>query len=559
MHTTSCKGDMFNVDMFSADELWNDGISSYVGYQGYDYKGNKLSDQPSFEDFFNEMDENGNYTRPIGAFEPNYMAFYLQDKFAFNDLIFNVGLRADRFDANQQMLKDPFLLYEAYTVQEVTSVGGDNVSHPSNMGSDYVVYVDNVNNPTQIVGYRNEYDWFNANGTEIQDPNVLDVGSGISPYIIDPTLERPTIDAFKDYAPQWAVMPRIAFSFPISDEALFFAHYDVLTQRPTGSLFANPATYYYFNNVSGTINNPGLKPTQTIDYEIGFQQKLSNTSSLKLVTFYREMRDMLQIYRFNGAYPKDYTSYNNIDFGTVKGLTVQYDLRKTGNVRLSAYYTLQFANSTGSDANTTAALVASGLPNLRTTFPTASDRRHGFNIFIDYHYGGGAEYNGPVTKREKSGKSPIQWLAYAGFTLTLNGGSGTPYTQSRNVVGINQAGTNLVKGTYFGSRGPWQFRTDITIDKDFHFLMGGGEKKREGFVNVYLRINNLLNQQNILGVYPYTGNPDDDGYLTAPESQKQISEALSPQAYMDLYAIKVNSPYNYSSPRTIHIGAIFNF
>ena len=34
-------------------------------------------------------------------------------------------------------------------------------------------------------------------------------------------------NAFEDYTPQINVMPRIAFSFPISDEALFFAHYDV--------------------------------------------------------------------------------------------------------------------------------------------------------------------------------------------------------------------------------------------------------------------------------------------------------------------------------------------
>jgi outer membrane receptor protein involved in Fe transport len=558
-HTLYTNQNLFSVDMFSADEMLNDGIASYVGYSGYDYKGNKLKDQPSFEDFFNEVDENGDYTRPIGAYEPIYMAFYIQDKFAFKDLIFNVGLRVDRFDANQKMLKDPFLIYEAYTVQEVSSIGGLDVEHPSNMGPGNVVYVDNASNPTRITGYRDGYTWYNQDGTVIQDPTTLDVGAGISPYLVDPTLTRPTVDAFKDYDPQWAVMPRIAFSFPISDEALFFAHYDVLTQRPTNSVFADPSTYYYFDNVSGTINNPGLKPTKTIDYEVGFQQKLSNTSSVKLVTFYREQRDMLQIYRFTGAYPKDYTSYNNIDFGTVKGLTVQYDLRKTGNVRLSAYYTLQFADATGSGQTTTAALIASGVPNLRSTFPIAQDRRHSFNIFIDYHFGGGAEYNGPVSKREGSGKPPVQWLSYFGATLTLNGGSGTPYTQSRNVVGINQAGSNLVKGTYFGARGPWQFRLDMTIDKDFNFKMGHKEEKRQGVVNVYLRINNVLNQKNILGVYPYTGNPDDDGYLSAPESQKQISEALDEQAYRDLYSIAVNNPGNYSSPRMVHLGMIFNF
>jgi outer membrane receptor protein involved in Fe transport len=559
MNTISTEGDLFSVDMFSPDELWNDGISSYVYYQGYDYKGNKLKDKPSFEDFFVKQDEEGNYTRDIGAYEPIYMAAYLQDKFAFRDLIFNIGVRVDRFDANQKVLKDPFLLYEAYSVKEVSQISGVNVSHPSNMGDDYVVYVDNVNNPSRVVGYRNESVWFNAEGVEVQDPGILDVGSGISPYLVDPTLNHPTISSFKDYEPQISVMPRISFSFPISDEALFFAHYDVLTQRPTNSNFANPATYYYFDNVSGTINNPNLKPTQTIDYEIGFQQKLSNTSSLKLVTFYREMRDMLQIYRYNGAYPKDYTSLNNIDFGTVKGLTLQYDLRRTGNVRLSAYYTLQFAEATGSGQTTTAALVASGVPNLRSTYPIEQDRRHSFNVFFDFHYGKDLEYNGPSTKREKSGKPPINWLESAGFSLTLNGGSGTPYTQSRNVIGINQTGSRLVKGSYYGSRLPWQFRIDATFDKDFFFTMGDGENKRQGNINVYVRINNILNSKNVMGVYSYTGNPDDDGYLTAPEWQKQISEQLDEQAYRDLYSVAVNSPGNYSNPRTIHLGLIFNF
>jgi len=47
MHTVSSEGNLFSVDMFSPDELWNDGISSYVYYQGYDYKGNKLKGRPS--------------------------------------------------------------------------------------------------------------------------------------------------------------------------------------------------------------------------------------------------------------------------------------------------------------------------------------------------------------------------------------------------------------------------------------------------------------------------------------------------------------------------------
>ena len=86
-------------------------------------------------------------------------------------------------------------------------------------------------------------------------------------------------------------MPRISFSFPISDEALFFAHYDVLTQRPTSNIFTTPATWYYFNFTGNQINNPNLEPTKTIDYELGFTQRLTASSSLTRTAVERERRN----------------------------------------------------------------------------------------------------------------------------------------------------------------------------------------------------------------------------------------------------------------------------
>ncbi|MFZ4463436.1 MAG: carboxypeptidase regulatory-like domain-containing protein [Bacteroidales bacterium] len=559
-HTLSLGEDSFDISMFSADELLNDG-NAYVGYLGYDYKGNKLTSNPSFDDFFNATDENGNYTRPIGAFQPIYMAGYIQDKFAFKDLIFNIGVRVDRFDANQKVLKDNFLLFNAYTAGEVTDIKGQEVSHPAGIGSDYTVYVDKVGDPTRIMGYRFENTWYNAEGAVIQDPTVLDAGSGISPYLLNADQNRVDINSFKDYEPQLSVMPRISFSFPISDEALFFAHYDVLTQRPTSNLFSNPSTYYFFENIGTVINNPSLKPSQTIDYELGFTQKLTNSSSITFTSFYREMRDMIQIYRFTGAYPKAYTSYNNLDFGTVKGLTVEYDMRRTGNTRVRASYTLQFANATGASTTTAAALVAAGLPNLRSTIPMPWDRRHQFNILIDYRYGEKKEYNGPTIRRDKKEKDPVQLLANTGFSLTVMGGSGTPYTASRNVLSPISAQSSLLKGSYYGSRLPWQFRLDLRVDKDINLNFGGDEKKdkRSAYLNVYFQILNLLDTKNVMGVYSATGNPDDDGYLAAPEWQRQINNQTDPASYRELYEIFVNNPGNYSSPRQIRMGILFNF
>ena len=301
-------------------------------------------------------------------------------------------------------------------------------------------------------------------------------------------------------------------------------------------------------------------PQKTIDYELGFTQKISNTSSLTLTTFYREMRNQIQVYRFTGAYPKDYETYNTIDFSTVKGLTAEFDLRRTRNARIRASYTLQFADGTGSSSTTAESLIAAGLPNLRSTFPLNWDRRHSFNIVLDYRWSSGKEYNGPRTNR-KNGKKPIDWFSNTGFTLTMNGGSGVPYTASRNVTSPISGGTNLLKGTTNGSRKPWQFRLDLRVDKDILFRMGKKEKEnvRMGSMNIYFTVLNLLNTKNVITVYPYTGNPDDDGYLSAPEWQRQIGNQLDPQSYIDLYSVYVDQPNHYSLPRQIRLGLIFNF
>ncbi len=565
MHTATLN-DGFDISMFTPDELIQDG-TSYVSYYGYDYQGNKIKGQPTFEDFFTEKDENGNYTRPVGSFKPIYMAGYLQDKFAFKDLIFNVGVRVDRFDANQKVLKDPYILYDYKTVgdlmdseREVKLQNGTTVSVPENIGDDFAVYVNKVDDITSIVGYRSGSVWYNELGQEINDPTVLDKGSGISPWLVNTEQRKIDTKSFKDYDPQWSVMPRISFSFPISDEALFFAHYDVLTQRP-GNNYESIYTYYFFDQISGAIANPSLKPTQTIDYELGFTQKLTNSSSMTITGYYRELRNMIQLYRYTGAYPKDYTSYSNLDFGTVKGLTASYDLRRTGNVRLRASYTLQFTNATGASSTTMSSLIAAGVPNLRSTFPMPWDRRHQFNIVLDYRFGEGRDYNGPVTKREKSGKKPINWLTNTGASLTVNGGSGTPYTAADNITSPISASNNILKGSMYGSRLPWSFRLDLRVDKDINLKLGkkDGEGGRDAYMNVYFQILNLLNSKNIMGVYSATGNPDDDGYLTAPEWQREINTQRDPQAFRDLYSLYVDYRGNYSQPRQIRFGVIFNF
>lgn len=547
--------DFITIDMFGADDLINQG-NNLVTYFGYDHTGKRMSRRPTIDDFFSERKSLGNNsyaTRPIGAFEPIYISGYIMDKFAFDDLIFNVGLRIDRFDANQYVPKDPYVISEAFTAGEV-NFSQYNSTRPGNIGDNYVVYVDDIRNPTQITGYRNGNTWYNAQGQEVTDPFTSVASGGRVNPLLKVDRDAPlTSGAFKQYDPAVNFMPRIAFSFPISDEALFFAHYDVLTQRPLTANRFNPADYLFMENRNVTLNNPNLKPERTVDYALGFQQVLSRTSSLKVEAFYRELRNMIQLRQFVGAYPSSYRSFDNLDFGTVKGLTLTYDLRRTGNLWLKASYTLQFADATGSTIDTQIALINAGLPNLRTVAPVNYDQRHRIVATVDYRYGEKSDYNGPVW----FGKPVFE---NTGVNFIANLGSGTPYTPQVFPTPITGEVSPSTEGSINGARLPWQFTVDMNIDRNFSLAFGKGEdRKKAANLNVYLWVINLLNTRNIVGVYRFTGVPDDDGYLAAAQYQSFINAQNSPASFRNYYGMFINNPYNLGAPRQIRLGVRFDF
>ena len=539
----------FSLDMFSANELLNIGSGQYVGYYGFDYLGNRLTTRPSLTDFF-ATDAQGNSKRLVGAFEPIYMAGYIQDQFTYEDLFFNIGVRVDRFDANQPVLADPYVLYPAYTVGDLGSTALAGYDVPEGMSENAVVYVDDQENPSSIVGYREGNTWYTAAGeVEANPKNIADLSGGIKPFLINPGIEDQKLsvsanESFKDYTPQVTVSPRISFQFPISDEAEFFAHYDIMVQRPDPGLNRmNPITYLQLENGDNgnLLANPDLRPQRTTDYEIGFRQKLNDNSALKLSAFYREMRDMMQSFSFTEAYPVTYIAFGNLDFGTVKGYTIAYDLRRTGNVRLNANYTLQFADGTGSSSTSGANIARSGQPNLRYILPLSFDSRHQVVMNMDYRYGGGPAYNGPVWFGKRV-------LENAGLNLVVNANSGTPYTRRSLAYGLTDAQTPIT-GNINGSRLPWSFRIDATANKVWNF----NEGPLSNF-EIYVQMLNVLNTQNILGVYSYTGSPSDDGYLSSPQGQNAIQFQTNAQSFADLYNISLANPGLFSLPRRIRLG-----
>ncbi|MCZ8283839.1 MAG: hypothetical protein O9353_00150, partial [Bacteroidia bacterium] len=121
INTDALNPEDLKLSMFSASDLISPASGgALVTYYGYDYLGNKDKNSTSIDKFLNDKDANGNNTFHVGAFKPIYVAGYIQDRFDFRDIKFNVGVRVDRFDANQKVLKDKYLFHEAFTAGEIS-------------------------------------------------------------------------------------------------------------------------------------------------------------------------------------------------------------------------------------------------------------------------------------------------------------------------------------------------------------------------------------------------------------------------------------------------------
>ncbi|MEQ1743902.1 MAG: carboxypeptidase regulatory-like domain-containing protein [Saprospiraceae bacterium] len=542
-----------NISMFSPRELTDQGL---ISYYGYDYKGNKLRSDVTFNEFFTSRDADGIRDMPVAPLRPLYQAAFLKDKFTFNKMIFSLGVRIERFDLNTKVMRDQYSLYEVMNAEEFYRTVPSAGTRPGTIGDDYKVYVNSEQDNT-IKAFRDGNTWYLPNGTQAPDGNVIFGGGVVAPYLRDTVAGDDIFDlrynpnsSFEDYTPQVNVLPRLAFSFPISEDANFFAHYDILVQRPPSNWQVTPLDYIYFYVPGRTPdNNANLKPERVVDYEVGFQQRLNQNSALKFSAYYRELRDMIQS-RTILYVPTigRYDTYGNTDFGTVKGFTVQYDLRRIQNAELRLAYTLQFADGTGSDANSQRGLTSRG--NIRNLFPLSFDERHNIQAIFDYRFDSGKRYNGP-----RLGGSDI--LANFGINLQLSAVSGRPYTARQRPERFGGSGT---LGSFNGSRLPWRLNLDLRMDKTFIF---GEGTKNPLSLNVYLRVANLLDTKNVLGVYPVTGSAYDDGYLATAEGQSVLrgitEQGRNVNAYLDSYSWVLQNSGLFALPRRIYIGAAFQF
>lgn len=496
-----------NISMFSPDELWN-----LVSYYGYDYTGKKSN---ANNDYYTHK-ENGVFTRNIKPYEPIIFNAYGNIEIKKFNITFNAGANFAYFDANQPVLEDPYCFYPTYKAGEVTQFG----THPSNIGDDYVVYVDE--SVSKIEYYRDGDNWYDSKGEQVDEKYFLINAKYPRAYVKSFNLTLKDYEAFKK------ILPQLYLQYDINEKLNLFTQYQSATKNPQYNNVYNPFSYYSISSYNSKgINNPALKPEIYSKYSFGLN---FHYADILIKPSYNVTRyENMQIAKLYYAYPAGYlTITNDNKINTINSFELQ--ALYTNSLYTGILASINYAYTDIVNKEYVSSIDGKFAKNI-------------FNLNIGYDFGSRNNYRGiyigdyqvlsdftiNLTKHYRSGYR---------YTSAVPYGNGSVYAYS-----LDTYNKEIKNFTY----------TDLQISKGFSF------QKEKYKLEIYFLIHNLLNTKNILKVYPTNGSANDDGYLALPEAQSSINSNLSPSGYISQYSMNIDNPLHYDNPRICKIGFKFRF
>jgi hypothetical protein len=415
---------------------------------------------------------------------------------------------------------------------EENSSDFDKAKHPI-FGAVYVQDKIEVSDLVLNVGLR--VDYFNSNDYVLKDPlNIKQTSEGL--------FDRTQL---KKSEASTTVSPRLGFAFPVTDRTVFYGQFGKFTQQPPlGTLYTG--WEFLLNQLNSgnyvNVNDPGQKPTKTTSYEVGFRQQIGEAAALDISLYYKETRDLIQLTNYQ-ARPAFYAGFANGDYGTIKGLSLNLNLRRTSRVAANLAYTLQYAGSTGSTGTT--GFFVGWLGGDYPTFvsPTDFDQRHTGSLNFDIR----------LNKNDGPTFLGVKPLGDLGLNLLLTFGSGFAYTP-RNVGDTVQGSgfaTAYPRAAINSAYGPWQTQLDLRLNRAFTLA--------NIKFDAYLWALNVLGAENFnpTSIYGATGNNADDGYLDSNEGQTWIQQNGG-EAAATLRRLSTNSPDRWSIPRQLRLGLRFD-
>lgn len=346
----------------------------------------------------NELDDGWN-----AAKNPYEITAYLQDKFEWEGLIVNAGLRFDYFNANTQRLRNEFYPLDP----DLT----------------------------------------------FQDDDATDEEIVQSQLLTDADLE--------DTEAEVQISPRLGVAFPVSDKTHFRLSYGKFFQRQELQyLYVSYdyleymtafAPYYY------PVGNPNLEPEETTAYEIGITHRLGENTRLDVTAYYKDIKNLTETLRLPSR-PKGYPTYRNRDFGTVKGIETKLTMRRTKNMTLDLFYTYSLANGTGSYASSQGIIAWVDSERPLMVSPLDFDQRHKLTGIMDIRAG---KSEGP-----KLGGFYILENTGLNVLANFGSGTPyTPMKVYNEVTlaSVSSTPESSINTRY----GPWTYRIDMKLSRTF--------------------------------------------------------------------------------------------
>ncbi|NCS81712.1 MAG: TonB-dependent receptor [Ignavibacteria bacterium] len=301
------------------------------------------------------------------------------------------------------------------------------------------------------------------------DPNfIVPIDWGQARFAEVPNPDNPTelISNREDAPVSTQFSPRLGVAFPISATGVLRFSAGLFFQSPPfGIMYTNPE-FKGESGVNAFFGNASLKPERTLSFEVGLQQGLTESVGVELTVYSKDIRNLATYSLFldpNGAL---INQAQNLDYGTIKGITFALSEAGKGNFSWSLDYTLQFANGSASDPSEAFQRAQTGEAQIFRAQPLNWDRRHVINNSLSIN-------------------------DIKGFTISLINRyrTGTPYTTSRFDI-ISFLKNNASRPGYFTSDLRVFYKPPILKKLDLQF---------------FLQVDNLTDSRPQWSVYNDTG------------------------------------------------------
>jgi len=292
----------------------------------------------------------------------------------------------------------------------------------------------------------------------------------------------PTEDAFKLYKPRVTLLPRLGIKFVVSTNASLFTRFGMSSQRP---FFENVMTLQRLGP------NQDRAPLTKTFIEMGGQYHHKRIGTFSLSGF-----------------------FNNVEEGsisTTKGIELQFTSKRTNG--FSAYFDYTFSTATGQFRE--------------EDFPLDIDQRHTMNLLLDYQLG----------KNEGPRLGSLYLLENLGVNVRVRGGSGFPYTPLMSPTNHSVVRPVIPAAEINSLRTPWSARVDLQIERRFSLSATAS-------ASAFIWIQNVFDQTNINRVWAFTGEHNDDGYLSTAIGQDFLANRQA----------GAEAVYNHLSRTTSHVG-----